>query len=329
MDRADAGPRGGGLSRAGRIIGSGSRHPMTAIADQLRARHGELLVACRFPSPGSALVCGVSGGADSLALLVLAVAAGCEVTAVHVDHGLRVGSAQEADLVARAAAALGASFRAERVDVGAGPNLEARARAARLAVLGPEAALGHTADDRAETILINMIRGAGLDGLAGIRPGPRHPILGLRRSDTEAVCAIEGLEPFHDPSNLDPAFLRNRVRGELLPLLRDLADRDTVPLLVRQGDLFADVSDHLRTEAQLLEVTDARALSAAPVVVARVAVREWLRVGMLEQHPPEAATIERVLAVARNDILATDIGGGRRVERTAGRLRLVGPVPNT
>ncbi len=328
MDRADAGPCGGGLNRAGAIIGPGGQPPMTMSVEQLRARHGEQLARCRFPDPGTPVVCGVSGGADSLALLVLAVAAGCEVTAAHVDHGLRVGSAQEAELVARAAAALGAGFRSERVDVGAGPNLEARARAARLAVLGPDAALGHTADDRAETILINMIRGAGLDGLAGIRPGTRHPILGLRRNDTEAICAIEGLEPFHDPSNLDPAFLRNRVRAELLPLMRDLADRDSVPLLVRQGDLLAAVSDHLRTEAQLLEVTDARALAAAPMAVARVAVREWLRLGVPEHHPPDAATIERVLAVARNDILATDIGGGRRVERTAGRLRLVGPVPN-
>lgn len=298
---------------------------MTTGAAQLADRHAALLARCRFPAPGTALVCGVSGGADSLALLVLAVAAGCEVTAVHVDHGLRAGSDREAELVARAAAALGARFRSERVDVGAGPNLEARARAARLAVLGSEAALGHTADDRAETILLNMLRGAGLDGLAGIRPGVRHPILELRRSDTEAVCALEGFTPFEDPSNLDPGILRNRVRRELLPLLRDLADRDTVPLLVRQGDLLADVSDHLRSEAQLLEVTDARALAAAPVVVARVAVREWLRQGAPEQHPPDAATIERVLAVARNDALATDVGGGRRVERTAGRLRLVGP----
>jgi tRNA(Ile)-lysidine synthase len=301
---------------------------MTISVEQLRSRHAEQLTRCRFPAAGTSLVCGVSGGADSLALLVLAAAAGCEVTAVHVDHGLRPGSAQEAELVARAAAVFGAAFRSERVDVGAGPNLEARARAERLAVLGPDAALGHTADDRAETILINMIRGAGLDGLAGIRPGTRHPILGLRRSDTEAICAIEGLEPFHDPSNLDPAFLRNRVRAELLPLMRDLADRDAVPLLVRQGDLLADVADHLRAEARILEVTDARALTAAPIAVARVAVREWLRPGAPDHHPPDAATIERVLAVARNDILATDVGGGRRVERTAGRLRLIEPVPN-
>jgi tRNA(Ile)-lysidine synthase len=298
---------------------------MTSSVEQLRARHRALLARCHFPDAGSALVCGVSGGADSLALLVLAVAAGCEVTAVHVDHGLRPGSELEAQRVARAADALGARFRSVRVEVAPGSNLEARARAARLGLLGPSAALGHTADDRAETILMNLIRGAGLDGLAGIRPGTRHPIVALRRTETEAVCAAEGLEPFHDPSNLDPAFLRNRVRRELLPLLRDLADRDAVPLLVRQGDLFADVADHLRDEAVELDVTDARALTAAPVVVARVAVREWLRADVPETHPPDAATVERVLAVARNEALATDVGGGRRVERTAGRLRLVGP----
>ena len=155
----------------------------------------ELLAACRFPPAGSPLTCGVSGGPDSLALLVLAVGAGCDVTAVHVDHGLREDSADEAEVVRAAAADLGVAFRAERVDVAAGANLEARARAARHGVLGPDCALGHTADDQAETILVNLLRGAGVDGLAGIRPGHRHPILALRRTDTEAVCAGAGLRP--------------------------------------------------------------------------------------------------------------------------------------
>ena len=158
-------------------------------------------------------MCGVSGGADSLALLVLAVAVGCRVTAVHVDHGLREGSQSEAALVAAVAEQFGARFRSERVSLEPGTNLEARGRAARHGILGPDAALGHTADDRAETILMNLLRGAGPDGLAGIRPGPRHPIVELRRSETEAVCAIEGLEPFFDPTNLDPMFLRHRVRS--------------------------------------------------------------------------------------------------------------------
>jgi tRNA(Ile)-lysidine synthase len=296
---------------------------MTVAIEELRDRHRVLLERCHFPAPGTQLVCGVSGGADSLALLVLAVAAGCRVTAVHVEHGLREGSQTEAELVAGVAEMFGAGFRSERVVLELGPNLEARARTARHGVLGPEAALGHTADDRAETILMNLLRGAGPDGLAGIRPGPRHPIVELRRRETESVCAIEGLAPFFDPSNLDPMFLRNRVRHELLPLLQDLAHRDTVPVLVRQGDLFADVADHLRRAAALLDVTDARSLGVADVVVARVAVREWLRADAPDAHPPDGATVERVLAVARFEAGSTDVGGGRRVERTTGRLRLV------
>lgn len=285
--------------------------------------HGPLLARCTFPAPGTALVCGVSGGADSLALLVLAVAAGCDVTAVHVDHGLRAGSSVEADLVRDVAVNLGAAFRSERRDVGAGPNLEARARAARLEALGPDAALGHTADDRAETMLVNLLRGAGPDGLAAIRRGTRHPILDLRRSETEQVCRVEGLEPFGDPSNLDPAFVRNRIRHEVLPLLADIAGRDPVPVLARQADVFATVTDHLRAEAAILDVTDAAALAAAPIAIARVAVRQWLRRDVPESHPPDAATVERVLAVARCDAVATEIGAGRRVERTEMRLRLV------
>jgi len=285
--------------------------------------HGPLLARCTFPAPGTALVCGVSGGADSLALLVLAVAAGCDVTAVHVDHGLRAGSMVEADLVRDVAANLGAAFRSERREVGVGPNLEARARAARLEALGPDAALGHTADDRAETMLVNLLRGAGPDGLAAIRRGTRHPILDLRRSETEHVCRVEGLEPFGDPSNLDPAFVRNRIRHEVLPLLADIAGRDPVPVLARQADVFATVTDHLRAEAAMLDVTDAAALAAAPIAIARVAVRQWLRRDVPESHPPDVATVERVLAVARCDAVATEIGAGRRVERTEMRLRLV------
>jgi tRNA(Ile)-lysidine synthase len=258
-----------------------------------------------------------------MALLVLAVAAGCDVTAVHVDHGLRPGSEAESDRVRAIAERLGASFRAETVAVDTGPNLEARARSARHAVLGPDAALGHTADDRAETMIVNLLRGAGPDGLASIRGGFRHPILDLRRSETERVCEIEGIEPFVDPSNADPMFVRNRIRHEVLPLLTDIAGRDLSPLLGRQADVFASVADYLRSEAAELDPTDARLLRDAPEAVARVALREWLRDGADERHPPDAATIDRVMAVVRNDVIATDVGGNRRVERTAGKLRIV------
>lgn len=287
-----------------------------------------LLARCHFPEAGRPLVCGVSGGADSLALLVLAVAAGCRVTAVHVDHGLRAGSAAEAEVVRAAALALGAGFRAETVQVVDGPNLEARAREARHRVLGPDAAVGHTADDQAETMVLNLVRGAGLDGLATLRPGPRHPIVRLRRSETEALCAMWHLTPVVDPSNADLAHRRNRVRHEVLPLLADLAERDVVPVLVRQASLLRDTADHLRAEAAALDPTDAAGLRRMPVVVARVAVRDWLRASAPDGQPPDAATVERVLAVAAGSARATDVGGGRRVARTAGRLRLDGPAPD-
>ncbi len=281
------------------------------------------MVRCRFPSAGTAVRCAVSGGPDSLALLVLAVAAGCRVTAVHVDHGLRAGSAAEADVVAAAAARLGAAFEARRAEVAQGPNLEARARAARYAVLGPGALTGHTADDQAETVVLNLLRGAGLDGLAGIRHDGRRPILALRRSDTLAVCTEVGLSPVRDPSNGDPRFRRNRVRAEVLPQLDTVAGRDVTVLLARQAELLADDADLLAALAADVDASDAAALRAAPRALARRAVRTWLRAESdAERHPPDAATVERVLAVARGESRATDVGGGRRVERSAGRLRL-------
>ena len=276
-----------------------------------------LLPKTTFPPAGTAVTCAVSGGADSLALLVLACSAGCRVTAVHVDHGLRPDSAGEADVVAAAAQRFGAAFRAERAPVEPGPNLEARARAARFAVLPPDVLTGHTADDQAETVLLNLLRGAGLDGLAGMGPGC-HPIIGLRRTETRRLCVELGLSPVHDPSNDDEAFRRNRVRHELLPLLDDVAQRDVAAVLARQADLLREEAGLLDALADAIDPTDARALAAAPPPLARRAVRAWLR----GAHPPPAATVERVLAVARGEATSTEVGGGRRVARTGQRLRL-------
>jgi len=283
-----------------------------------------LLSRCTFPPEGAVLACAVSGGADSLALLVLAAAAGCAVTAIHVDHGLRAGSGADAEVVRSAAARFGASFESRRVSLAAGPNLEARARAARFDALPDEVATGHTMDDQAETILVNLLRGAGADGLAGMAPGTRHPILGLRRHETHALCMAAGLEPVCDESNDDPAFVRNRIRHELLPLCADVAGRDPVPLLARQAGV-------LRSEVQLLDAlatellpdpTDAKAVTAAPQPLARRAARRWLREAGDGVHPPSLAEVDRTLAVAAGSVVGTELTGGQRVRRTGGRLRV-------
>ena len=293
----------------------------------LRSACEPLLERCTFPPPDAPVVAAVSGGPDSLALLALAVAAGLEVTAVHVDHGLRPGSAAELDVVAAAAEQLGAGVRGVAVDVAPGPDLEARARIARHAALGPHAMFGHTADDQAETVLGNLLRGAGLAGAAGMAPGHRHPILALRRGETEALCAELGLEVVRDPSNDDPAFRRNRLRHEVLPLLDDVAGRDVVPLLARHAAHARAATEHLAAEAAAAvpDPTDARAVAAAPGLLAAIAVQGWLRACSDERHPPDAAAVGRVLAVARGEALATELAGGWRVTRSAQRLHLHPP----
>jgi tRNA(Ile)-lysidine synthase len=290
-------------------------------------RTAELLTRCTFPPPGSDVTCAVSGGPDSMAMLALAVAAGCEVTAMHVDHGLRPDSEAEAQVVTDGAAQLGAAVRTTRVEVAAGPNLEARARRARHDALPPDALLGHTADDQAETMLLNLLRGAGLEGLGAMRRD-RRPILSLRRWETHRLCMELGLTVVDDESNRDAAFRRNRVRHELVPLLDDIAQRDVVPVLARQAELLREAADELDRGAATLDPTDARELDGASPVLARQAVRTWLRGCSDERHPPDAAAVERVLSVAKGTIKATEVGGGWRVERHQQRLVLV-PPPQT
>jgi tRNA(Ile)-lysidine synthase len=271
--------------------------------------------------------CAVSGGPDSLSLLALAVHAGCLATAVHVDHGLRPGSGDEADVVAAAAERFGAGFEAVVAHVSPGPNLEARARAARYAALPQGALVGHTADDQAETVLLNLLRGAGLDGLAGMAPG-RRPLRSLRRAETHALCDALGLGRVVDPSNDDPAFRRNRVRHELIPLADDVAGRDVVPILARQAEIAREDAAALDELARGIDVRSSHALAAAHPALARRAVRWWLRSGGpggAEQHPPDAAAVERVLAVARGEAVGCELAGGWRVTRSKGHLHLLPP----
>ncbi len=284
----------------------------------------ELLARCEFPPAGSQIACAVSGGPDSLALLALAVYAGCRATAYHVDHGLREGSDKEALVVARQAEALGAAFVALTAPCGPGPNLEDRARRARFAVLPTAVATGHTADDQAETVLLNLLRGAGIDGLRAMRPGPRHPILRLRRSETERLATSLGLEVVRDPTNASPVHRRNRIRHELLPLATQVAGRDLVPVLIRQAHLLAEEADLLDALAGEIDPESAAALSTSPLVLARRAVRRFVREKLGAQL--SFAATERVLAVARGEVRACELPGGVRVARSRGRLVVTVPA---
>jgi len=283
------------------------------------------------------VVVACSGGADSLALLILAADAGLTPVAVHVDHGLREESAAEADVVRDAATRLGVQARCVKVDVPPGGNLEARARDARYAALedareqlaATAVLVAHTADDQAETVLLNLLRGSGASGLAGMPVRRGHivrPLLGVRRADVHALVAECGLEPVIDPSNDDPVHRRNWVRLDALPALCEGARRDLVPVLNRQAavlraeaDLLDGLADALLAEAGGDEPA-VRTLAGAHPALARRAVRRWLGA-----PPPSLAEVERVLAVARCERRATELSGGRRVWREAGTLHQAVP----
>jgi tRNA(Ile)-lysidine synthase len=187
---------------------------------------------------GTRIIVAVSGGPDSLALLhVLALLRSqlqLQLLACGVDHGLRAEAQQELQLAAQCAAQCGVDFRVRQVHVERGSNLQARARNLRYAALeamrlewGAElVATGHHADDRAETVLLRLLRGSGPAGLAVLpaRAGRRlRPQIRARRTHILSHLERHGVPFACDPSNVDPRFARTRVRQELLPLLEALS----------------------------------------------------------------------------------------------------------
>lgn len=260
-------------------------------------------------------------------MVALALAAGHRVEAWHVDHGLRADSAADAERVAALLSARDVTVRVVRVDVPHGPNLEERAREARYAALPDGIQVAHTADDVAETVLINLLRGTGLDGLgamqSGIGPHGRRigrPMLGLRRTEALDVCRMVGWDPLADPMNTDSRFVRVRVRQEVLPLLADVAGRDVVPLLARLASTAGGERLALDAIAAGIDPTDCAALRALDPVMARRALRAWITGD--DGRPPSEAEVGRVMEVVRGEVRACELAGGRRVARTAGRLRL-------
>ncbi|MFB8387354.1 tRNA lysidine(34) synthetase TilS [Microbacterium sp. NPDC055910] len=232
-------------------------HP--AVADVRRAVRGALAAV----PDGSAVVVGLSGGADSLALAAAtafeAAARGIRATAVIVDHGLQEGSGDVAAAAAGQAERLGLRARVVRVEVGADGGPEAAARTARYDALREAASelgagavlVGHTRDDQAETVLLGLARGSGTASLRGMAVSSDlggllllRPLLGLARATTRAACEAEGLPVWDDPHNDDPRYARIRVRETVLPML--------------ERELGPGIADALaRTAAQLREDSEA------------------------------------------------------------------------
>ena len=203
---------------------------------------------CRL-DPGRGVLAAFSGGADSLSLLISLKQAGFTVTAAHFNHHLREEAGRDEQAAAGLAKRLGIPFISGGADVPAVVrdqklSVEEAARQCRYTWLLKQAealavqavAIGHTADDQVETILMHLLRGSGLDGLTGMPyrqifplwnaaiPVVR-PLLDTWREETEAICREAGLEPVQDASNLSPRFFRNRIRLELVPYLQEYNPR--------------------------------------------------------------------------------------------------------
>jgi len=216
--------------------------------------------------PSRPVLAGVSGGPDSLCLLDILHTAGYKVIVAHFNHQLRPEAGQEADSVSTRAGRLGLEFIIDSADVRAyaealGLSLEEAARTLRYQFLFTAArqhaaqavAVGHTADDQVETILMHFLRGAGLSGLKGMEyrtllPAfdPQiplvRPLLSLWRTDTESFCREHVLEPHFDASNTDQAFFRNRLRYALLPELEKYNPRFKESVLHTAQALQGDYS---------------------------------------------------------------------------------------
>ncbi|MCH7788900.1 MAG: tRNA lysidine(34) synthetase TilS [Acidobacteria bacterium] len=284
--------------------------------------HEEYLRRCSFPEEGTPVRLGVSGGADSTALLLLALAAQCSVSVIHVDHGLRAGSADDAAFVVALCKSLDVEVSVERLELSDGPNLEERAREERRAVLGDRALVGHTADDQAETMLLNLLRGAGPTGLAAMVADDRRPLLRLRRSDTRAICERAGVTARVDSMNSDPRFRRVRVREELLPLIDEIFERDAVTVLSRSAALFAELSALLEELGRNVDPTEASTVAELPPVLARDVLARWIRIETGAAHPVDAKCLDRALEVASQGSVATELPGGHRLVRSGGVLSI-------
>lgn len=305
-----------------------------------------------MPVASGVAIVGVSGGADSVALLlaidelIKAKKLSIRIVVAHLDHRLRKTSAEDARWVEALAKRLGYAFTVKRMNVkriakAVGDNLEQAARAARYKWFGELAQkrganlvlTAHTMDDQAETVLLNLLRGSGTDGLSGmesVRPLDgvgattlARPLLSwARRGDTEAYCRARALDFRRDEMNDDLAFARVRVRRQLLPVMESFNPR-IGEALARTAELLRDDGRALDSAAQrLLELsagTKARPhelqtdlLSGAPPALRRRALRLWL-----ERCRGDLRRLELVHIRAVEN-LVTENRGGRTIELPGG-----------
>ncbi len=247
--------------------------------------------------PGEALLVGVSGGPDSVALLDVLVKAGWRPHVCHLNHQLRgAESDADAEFVRRLAGQYGLPSTIESHKVAADEDSARRARQEFFARAAERTgvhklALAHTADDQVETFLQRLLRGAGVPGLVGIWPERQfgalrviRPLLTVRRAEILEYLATEKLSYREDASNADTRFTRNRIRHELLPLLEREFNPAIRDVLLNTAEILRDEDFYLLHHvAQRFymavcqnDAVNVKALANCPVAIQRRVLRFWL-----------------------------------------------------
>ena len=305
-------------------------------------------------SPSRRWLVGVSGGADSVALLHLLLQGGLgKLVVCHLDHRLRGrASTEDARFVGKLAASLGLPFEMQRVEVAhlardRAESMETAARRARHEFFAacaqlhrcPRVILAHHADDQAETVLWNLLRGS--HGLRGMRAKQKivtetggsleffRPLLGLRRSDLRAWLTAKGLRWREDASNGEAFAVRNRLRHEAIPLLSAITARDTVPVLARAAAVDDETQEILAWALAQAQVRDPQgrlhlpALRLLPLPLQRAAMARFLQ----DQGVPEMdrALLGRAMRLLEtNGPPAVNLPGGGRLRRREARVFVEG-----
>lgn len=298
----------------------------------------------RMFQPGDLVVCAVSGGPDSVAMLhalhTRASEFGISLHIAHINHGLR-GEQSNIDEVftGKLAQQFGIPITTTRVDVPrimreTGMGEEEAAREVRYKFLqetytnlgASKIAVAHTADDRAESVLLNIIRGAGTTGLGSIRPvrgNVVRPLIETTRNDVMAYIEEHGL-PFRiDETNTDIRYARNRVRHELIPLLKEHYNPRVIDSLTRLADITLAEDDLLgeQTQSTTRSLLMGGALDAGLIAQLSIAVRRRVIRAEIERHKGNLIDVsleqvDRVIAALESGLDFTiTLPSGRLVAR--------------
>jgi len=300
------------------------------------------VVGAKSHFPRAPLLLALSGGPDSAAMSLLATRVTESARAAHVNHG--TAQAPGLEEAARAiSGTLSLDLTVVPVELTGTGFTEEAAREARYDALrdlqSPEEWIvtGHTVDDQAETVLFNLIRGGGLAGLAGIPETTAEriarPLLGVTRGELRELAVLASLPFADDPSNLDPAHARNRIRHEVIPMLQAGFNPRLVAALARTAAAARADDDFLQELATELPVALDGSGSTIPRSVLLVAPRpladrtlRMLVTNLRPPHPPTRAELARIWEVVEGEAQRAQLEGGVSVEVSRGVLRLARAV---